>query len=92
MARRAQPLRIQWTTGAVRDMRRLAGSQRRRIVAKVEQYAEDPASLANQVIQLAGGSYRRLRVGDYRVLFTTERGTTVVMVVTRVRHRREAYD
>lgn len=73
-------------------MRRLAGSERRRIVAKVERYAEDPTSLANQAIQLAGGTCRRLRVGDYRVLFTTERGTTVVMVVMRVRHRREAYD
>ena len=73
-------------------MRRLGGSERRRIVAKVEQYARDPASLANNVIQLAGGAYRRLRVGDYRVLFTTEGGTAVVMVVVRVRHRREAYD
>ena len=73
-------------------MRRLAGSERRRIVAKVEQYAEDPTSLANKVIQLAGRAHRRLRVGDYRVLFTMERGTTVVMVVVRVRHRREAYD
>ena len=73
-------------------MRRLAGSERRRIVAKVKQYAEDPTSLANKVIQLAGGTYRRLRVGDYRVLFTMERGTAVVMVVVRVRHRREAYD
>ena len=91
MAAEAQPLRIQWTTRAVRDMRRLAGPERRRIVAKVERYAEDPTSLANQVIQLAGGTCRRLRVGDYRVLFTTERGTTVVMVVMRVRHRREAY-
>ena len=61
-------------------------------MAKVEQYAEDPTSLANKVIQLAGGTYRRLRVGDYRVLFTMERGTAVVMVVVRVRHRREAYD
>ncbi len=73
-------------------MRRLAGSERRRIVAKVEQYAEDPTSLANKVIQLVGGTYRRLRVGDYRVLFMMERGTAVVMVVVRVRHRREAYD
>ena len=28
--------------------------------------------LANNVIQLAGSTYRRLRVGDYRVLFTIE--------------------
>ena len=74
------------------NMRRLNGSDRTRVVAKVEQYAEDPRSLANQVIQLAGSTYRRLRVGDYRVLFTIERSVPVVLVVLRVRHRREAYD
>ena len=73
-------------------MRRLGGSERRRIVAKVKQYAKDPTSLANNVIQLADGPYRRLRVGDYRVLFTMEGDAAVVMVVVRVRHRREAYD
>ena len=85
-------MRIQWTTRAVRDMRRLNGQDRTRVVAKVEQYVEDPTSLANQVIQLAGSTYRRLRVGDYRALFTIERSVSVVLVVLRVRHRREAYD
>ena len=73
-------------------MRRLNGPDRTRVVAKVEQHAEDPTSLANQVIQLAGSTYRRLRVGDYRVLFTIERSVPVVLVILRVRHRREAYD
>lgn len=84
--------RIRWATRAVKDMRRLAGPDRQRIVAKVEQYADEPTSLANNVIQLAGSPYRRLRVGGYRVLFTVEQRTTVVIVVLRVRHRREAYD
>ena len=85
-------MRIQWTTRAVRDMRRLAGQDRNRVVAKIEQYAEDPTSLANKVIQLAGSTHRRLRVGNYRVLFTIEHRTIVIMIVLRVRHRREAYD
>ena len=85
-------MRIQWTTRAVRDMRRLNGPDRTRVVAKVEQCAEDPTTLANQVIQLAGSTYRRLRVGDYRVLFTIERSVPVVLVILRVRHRRGAYD
>ena len=85
-------MKIQWATRAIRDMRRLARLDRERILVKVEQYAEDPTSLANRVIQLAGSMYRRLRVGDYRVLFTIERRPTVVMVILRVRHRREAYD
>ena len=41
-------------------MRRLTARDRQRIVAKVEQYASDPNSLAAQVIALTGSGYRRL--------------------------------
>lgn len=85
-------MRIEWATKAVKDMRRLAARDRERIVAKVEQYASKPESLANQVVALVGGEYFRMRVGNYRVVFAVERGRIVIMVVLRVRHRREAYD
>ena len=79
--------KIEWATKAVKDMRRLAAPVRARIVAKVEQYTADPASLANNVIQLADSRYRRLRIGSYRVLFSVETNTITVLVVLRVRHR-----
>ena len=82
---------IEWTTRAIRDMRRLEAQDRERIIVKIEQYAGDPPSLANQVIKLTGSEYRRMRVGDYRVIFGIEHNQTTVMVVLRVRHRREAY-
>ena len=82
---------IEWVPKAIRDMRRLAAQDRERIIAKVEQYARDPASLANQVIILTGSEYRRMRVGDYRVIFSIEYNKTTVMVILRVRHRREVY-
>ena len=85
-------LTIRWSIKAIRDMRRIAPRDRDRIVAKIEQYAGEPVSLANQVITLTGGTYRRLRVGDYRVIFDIERGETASMKVLRIRHRREAYD
>ena len=72
-------------------MRRLAVQDSERIIAKIEQHAEDPASLSKQVTMLTGGKYRRLRVGDYRVIFSVEHGETATMVILRVRHRREAY-
>lgn len=83
---------IEWTTRAIRDMRRLSVRDRDRIVAKIEQFAGEPASLAKQVTQLTGSEYRRLRVGNHRVIFAVERGDDAVMVVLRVRHRREAYE
>ena len=73
-------------------MRRIAPPDQQRIIARIEQYAADPESLANQVITLATSRYRRLRVGDHRVIFDIERGEASAMVVLRVRHRREAYD
>jgi mRNA interferase RelE/StbE len=37
-------------------------------MAKVDQYAADPASLANNVTNLKGRDGIRLRVGDWRVI------------------------
>ncbi len=84
-------LTIEWSAQAIRDMRRLASRDRERIIVKIEQYAGDPASLANQVIALTGGRYRRLRVGDHRVIFAVEGGESASMVVLRIRHRSVAY-
>jgi len=52
----------------------------------------DPSALARQVMPLTGSGYHRLRVGSYRVIFAVEHRDPPVMVVLRVRHRREAYE
>ena len=59
------------------------------IRSKVEQYAKDPASLANNIKALTGeaGVYR-LRVGDWRVLFTESRE---VIAIVRIAPRGSAY-
>ena len=85
-------MQIEWGRWAIRDMRRLSERDRGRIVAKIEQYAENPASLARQVIALTGSEYRRLRVGHHRGIFTIQGGEPSTLIVRRVRHRREAYD
>ncbi len=88
----SQELAIEWSMKAVRDMRRIAHRDGVRIIAEIEQYADDPGLLGNQVITLAGSRYMRLRVGDHRVIFNVGRGDTASMVVLRVRHMREIYD
>ncbi len=83
-------MRIDWSDRAVKEMRKIDAPQRRRIVAKIEQLAADPATLANMTTQLVGSDYSRLRVGDYRVIYGIEGDETIF--VLHVRHRREAYD
>ena len=86
-----RPLDVEWTIKAMRDLRRLAPLERRRVIGKVEQYAANPDTLRNQVSRLLDSAYYRLRIGDYRVLFTIEEAAIAIMVAARIRHRREAY-
>ena len=46
----------------------MPATEARRIVGKIEQFAESPESLANNVAALAASPFIRLRVGDWRVI------------------------
>ena len=69
-----------YSKDAAKTLRRIPANVAANIRAKIAQYAAAPASLANNVIQMAGGEeYLRLRVGDWRVIFT-ESGTVVAVI------------
>ncbi|MEQ8402779.1 MAG: type II toxin-antitoxin system RelE/ParE family toxin [Roseitalea porphyridii] len=59
---------IVYLPGAEKTLRRLPRNVAMRIIRKVEAYATDPASLANNVKTLKGRDGIRLRVGDWRVI------------------------
>jgi mRNA interferase RelE/StbE len=54
---------------ASRALLRMPRNDAVRIRNKVDQYAANPASLANQIKKLQGRSGYRLRVGDWRIIF-----------------------
>ncbi len=54
---------------AAKKLGRMPASEADRIRKKIVQYAEDPASLANNVKKLEEVEYYWLRVGDWRVIF-----------------------
>ena len=60
-----------------------------RIREKIAAYVADPASLANQVTELRGSTLKRLRVGDYRVLFEE---TDAEITVSKIGPRGSIYD
>lgn len=60
-----------------------------RIMTKIEAYAADPVSQANNVKALKGSTALRLRVGDFRVVFEE---TDAQIVVTRIGPRGSVYD
>ena len=73
---------------AVRELRRLSKEDRVRIVEAVDRLAENPFLGSALKGDLRG--LRRLRVGDYRVLYEVQDDALVVLVI-RVAHQREAH-
>lgn len=71
---------VMYTKAALRSLQ-AHGNRAKQIRAKIDQYAMDPATQANNVIQLAGSAAKRLRVAGYRVLFTETETTITVLDV-----------
>lgn len=82
--------RVEYSREAARTLARIDAATSKRIRSKMQQLAADPASLARNVKALKGGAgLRRLRVGDWRVIYTE---TLVVIEVHKVSPRSSAYD
>jgi mRNA interferase RelE/StbE len=81
--------RIAYSKSALRTLRHIPADQSRRIRSKIEQYAADPASLANNVRVLTGSSYLHLRVGDWRVIMDDQ---GVVLDVLKIGSRGSIYE
>jgi len=83
-------LELTFSRDALRTLTRMPRNTAATIRSKLQQYAVDPSSLANNVKALKGaGREMRLRVGDWRVIFT-EDGR--VIAVKRIAPRGSAYD
>jgi mRNA interferase RelE/StbE len=76
---------IVWTESARRAFRSLPADVRRRIEAKLVRYARTGAG---DVRALLPGPARRLRVGDYRIIFDESDHSIEVLAVG---HRRDIY-
>jgi mRNA interferase RelE/StbE len=60
-----------------------------RIIAKIEQYAQEPETQANNVTALKGQEGIRLRVGDWRVIMNDD---GVVLAVLEIGPRGSVYE
>lgn len=74
---------------AVRALRKLDRSVRHRLQGAIAMLAQDPRPPAARALK--GRAALRVRVGDYRILYTGTDDVLLVVVVT-LGHRREVYD
>jgi mRNA interferase RelE/StbE len=81
---------IEWKRSAVKELRDLPNEAIGRIVRVVGQLAENPYP-AN-IRKLVGSDHiYRIRVGDYRIIYSIFASALIVEII-RVGHRRDVYD
>jgi mRNA interferase RelE/StbE len=80
---------VRYAALALKQLRKLPTADAKRILAKVDLLATNPAALTNQIKKLQGVDALRLRVGDYRVIYTDD---GVVLLVIKVGQRGGVYD
>jgi mRNA interferase RelE/StbE len=79
------------TTAAIKALTGMDRMLAKRIRAKILALAQDPRAPNNNVKKLTGIEGYRLRIGDWRVIYTLKHEILTVVVI-RVGHRREIYE
>ena len=72
---------ISYTKSAIRVLRRMPANTAKLIRTKIEAYATDPASQANNVKALKGREGMRLRAGDWRVIMDDQGNVLAVLEI-----------
>lgn len=73
---------------AAKDLARIERQHRLRLIEAIDALKANPHRGANLKGDLSG--LRRLRVGDYRILYEIQAANLIVLIV-RVAHRRDVY-
>ncbi|HXL02961.1 MAG TPA: type II toxin-antitoxin system RelE/ParE family toxin [Candidatus Atribacteria bacterium] len=80
--------RIEWTEEAVRDLKVIEKQVGRRILKKLSWFSENFETIVPEPLSGEFKETYKLRVGDWRVIYTIENG---VIVIQSIGHRREIY-
>lgn len=81
--------RVEFTTAAAREVRKLDPQTRRRVVAGIGALEYDAPPPGARKLTGFDDAWR-IRIGDYRVLYTID-GAEILVTVFRVAHRRDVY-
>lgn len=80
---------IEFKPSAARELAKLPRPVQVKIAYKIEALSGEPYPAGVEKLKGAATLFR-LRIGDYRVIYSVEKGRLVILVV-RIGHRREVY-
>ena len=81
-------MRVEWTRGAVEDLEKLDRQVAQRVLKRVTWLAENFHRIVPEPLSGEFKGAYKLRVGDWRVIYTVE---GELIVIRLIGHRREIY-
>jgi mRNA interferase RelE/StbE len=82
------PYTVRVKDSAERELRKLPKKDNQRVINRLQALGSDPRPPG--AVHLAGEDAYRVRQGDYRIVYTIDDLNGIVLV-TKIRHRREVY-
>ena len=82
---------VEFTEDALDDLAKLSKDIAQRIFKKIRWLAENFEALSPEPLSHQWQGMYKLRVGDYRVVYTVENDTQALIIVHLIGHRREIY-
>ncbi len=79
---------IEIKKSALKELSQIPSSYNKKIVAAIDTLEENPRP--SGVKKLPGEEAYRIRVADYRIIYTIE-DTIKIVTIQRIRHRKDAY-
>jgi mRNA interferase RelE/StbE len=84
-----EPYQINFQPSVEKDLRKLSSENCDRLLARIEELANEPLPVQSLKLKGTDGLYR-IRVGDYRIVYEVDLLTKSILI-HYVRHRREVY-
>jgi mRNA interferase RelE/StbE len=84
-----EPYQINFQPSVEKDLRKLSSENCDRLLARLEELANEPLPVQSLKLKGTDGLYR-IRVGDYRIVYEVDLLTKSILI-HYVRHRREVY-
>ena len=85
------------TESAAKELKRIPAKMQDRIFEKIEDLAEEPKPHSHKKLKnfdMPGSDqddYYRIRVGDYRVIYTIE-NEQITIFIMKIAHRKDVYE
>jgi len=80
--------RIEYDAGVLKSLRRFPRNSQQRILRRIEMLAVDPRPPGS--VKLTGEEAYRVRVGDYRIIYTIEDDRLLILIID-IGHRGDVY-